>query len=59
MIDWSEVGKVAIYTLAAFIAGWAAAVLQDIGGIKAIASGLIPAATYVMGNRQDKVTFKS
>ena len=58
-IDWAEVGKVAIYALAAFVVGWAGAILQDIVGIKAVASGLIPAATYIMGNRQDKVAFKS
>ena len=59
MINWNEVLKVAMFALASFIAGWAAAVLQDIVGIKAIATGLIPACAYIMGQRQEKVDLKS
>lgn len=59
MIDWKQVGKVGVVALAFFAAGWAAAILQDIEGVKAVASGLIPAASYIIGNRQEKGTFKS
>ncbi len=58
MIDWMAVFKVAAYTLAAFGLGWGGAVLQDLPALKAFASGIIPACTYLMGNRQEKVDFK-
>jgi hypothetical protein len=58
MIDWMAVLKVAGYTIAAFGVGWGGAVLQELPMLKAIASGIIPACTYLLGNRQEKVDFK-
>ena len=56
MIDWLSIGKGLVSLLLSFGAGWAAAVLADATGIKAIASGITAAATYWLGNRQTPVT---
>lgn len=59
MIDWNEVMKVAIGVVFAFAGGWATAILTGTDGTKALASGVVSATTYYLGNRQEKVTFKS
>ena len=57
MIDWNAMLKVATGVLFAFGAGWAVAVLSDVPELKALASGVMAAASYYGGQRQEKVDF--
>lgn len=59
MIDWMGVLKVVSGVLAAFGGGWATAILSGTTGTKSIASGIVSATTYYLGQRQEKVDFKT
>lgn len=58
MIDWNAILKVVAGVLASFGGGWATAILSGTTGTKATASGIVSAATYYLGQRQEKVDFK-
>ena len=57
MIDWAVVAKVGLATLMSGLVGYASAVLADADPVKAIASGIIAAGGYYLGNRQEKKDF--
>jgi hypothetical protein len=55
-MDWNQIAKFTISVLASFGSGWAAAILTDVSAEKALASGIVAAAAYILGNRQTTVS---
>jgi hypothetical protein len=51
-MDWATVLKVFFSVVAAFSSGWATAVLSDVSPEKAIASGVVAAGAYWLGQQQ-------
>ena len=54
-MDWASILKGVFSVAASFGAGWAGAVLSDVSYDKAIASGVVAACTWYLGNRQETV----
>jgi len=55
-MDWGSLMKGAISLALSFGTGWGTAVMSDVSGEKAIASGVVAAAAWWLGNRQAPVT---
>lgn len=55
-IHWESILKGAISLGLSFASGWATGVLTDLSSEKAIATGVVAAATWYFGNRQAPVT---
>lgn len=55
---WTTVLKITLSVVASFGSGWATAVLSDVSAEKAIASGVVAAGAYWLGQQQTPVTKK-
>jgi len=57
-MDWATVLKVSLSVVASFGSGWATAVLSDVSLEKAVASGVVAAGAYWLGQQQTPATKK-
>ena len=54
-MDWASIIKGVISLGLSFGTGWGTAVMSDVSGEKAVASGVVAAAAWWLGNRQNPV----
>lgn len=57
-MDWATVFKVVASVVASFGSGWATAILSDVSPEKAVASGIVAAGAYWLGQVQTPAVAK-
>lgn len=55
-MNWQDAVKATVSILVSFGMAWGTAILSDVEPIKALASGLVAAGTWWLGNQQKPVS---